>query len=244
MGRERVVAIIAAYNEADRITATVNAVKKIDGVERILVVDDGSRDSTGDTAEKAGAQVLRLGENVGKGKALQRAVEDITEEIVLFLDGDLGDCADEAGKVLAPVLNRDVDMAIADFPKPEKAGGLGFAKGLGRWGIKRFTGKAMKEPLSGQRAVRTALIKGLDFESGYGLEVGLSIDVLRRGCHVVEVPVNMTHRETGRDIAGFIHRGRQFLDILRVIAKRSLRNPESGRISKVDRSHSEDRISD
>ncbi|MBE0447528.1 MAG: glycosyltransferase family 2 protein [Actinobacteria bacterium] len=225
MIRDRVVAVIAAFNEEDRIAATVSAVKKIDGIGRILVVDDGSRDSTGDIAEQAGAQVLRLGENVGKGKALQKAVVAITEEIVLFLDGDLGDCADEAGKVLTPVLSGAADMAIADFPKPKKAGGLGFVKGLGRWGIRRFTGKAMNEPLSGQRAVKTELIKGLNFESGYGLEVGLSIDILKKGCRVIEVPVNMTHRETGRDLAGFIHRGRQFLDIMRVIAKRSLKNP-------------------
>lgn len=224
MDKGRVIAVIAAYNEVDRIAATVNAVKKIDGVGRVLVVDDGSHDSTGDVAEQAGAHVFRLRENIGKGKALQRAIEGITEEIVLFLDGDLGDCADEAGKMLAPVLNGDADMAIADFPKPKKAGGLGFAKGLGRWGIRRFTGKVMSEPLSGQRAVKAELVKDLSFESGYGLEVGLSIDILKRGCRVVEVPVNMTHRETGRDIAGFIHRGRQFLDIMRVIAKRSFKN--------------------
>jgi len=223
MNKYKVVAVIAAYNEADRIEATVDATKKIAAIDRVLVVDDGSHDATADIAEKAGAQVLRLGENVGKGKALQKAVEGITEDVVLFLDGDLAACAVEAGKVLEPVLSGSADMAIADFPKPKKAGGLGFAKGLGRWGIKHFTGEIMKEPLSGQRAIKTALLKGVDFESGYGLEVGLSIDILRKGCRVIEVPVNMTHRETGRNLAGFVHRGRQFKDILRVIAKRILR---------------------
>lgn len=216
------VAIIAAFNEEDRIAATVAAVKTISAVNRILVVDDGSTDNTAQVAEEAGAQVLRLGENLGKGKALQKAVEVVNDGIVLFLDGDLGRCASEGEKILQPVLEDKADMAIADFPKAQRKGGLGFAKGLGRWAINRFTGVEMAEPLSGQRAVKTSYIKGLNFESGYGLEVGLSIDILSKGCRVIEVPVNMTHRETGRDLAGFIHRGRQFADIFRVVLRRSL----------------------
>jgi len=222
MSDEKVVAIIAAFNEEDLIGDTVNAVKKINGVDRILVVDDGSSDATAEVAEKAGAEVLKLRSNVGKGKALQQAVETVTEDIILFLDGDLGDCASEGEKILKPLLDGKADMAIADFPKAKKAGGLGFAKGLGRWGIKRYTGVTMNEPLSGQRAVKSELVKGLKFESGYGLEVGLSIDILSKGCNVVEVPVNMTHRETGRDFAGFMHRGKQFLHILKVIIRRMI----------------------
>lgn len=219
-----VVAIIAAYNEADRIAATVQATKRISGVNRILVVDDGSSDRTASVAAEAGAEVLGLEQNLGKGKALERAMSNVTEDIILFLDGDLGECAAEAALILEPVLKGTADMAIADFPKPEKAGGIGLAKGLGRWGIKRFTGQTMREPLSGQRAVKSALVKDLSFESGYGLEVGLSVDILRQGCRVIEVPVKMTHRETGRDLAGVIHRGRQFVDILSVIFKRFMRH--------------------
>ena len=222
MDNTRVVAVIAAFNEADRIAATIHAVRDIAAVGKILVVDDGSTDATAEVAEHAGAVLLRLPQNVGKGKALQRAMEGVREEIVLFLDGDLGACAGEAAKILEPVLNEEADMAIGDFPKAQKAGGLGFAKGLGRWGIHRFTGVYMNEPLSGQRAVKAKYVSGLDFESGYGLEVGLSIDILKQGCRVVEVPVCMTHRETGRDLAGFVHRGRQFLHILRVIIRRML----------------------
>jgi glycosyltransferase involved in cell wall biosynthesis len=219
-----VVAVIAAYNEADRIAATVQATKKIHGVSRVLVVDDGSGDGTASVAAEAGAEVLGLKRNLGKGKALECAMGDVTEDIILFLDGDLGECAVDAALILEPVLKGMADMAIADFPKPAKAGGIGLAKGLGRWGIKRFTGQTMREPLSGQRAVKSALVKDLTFESGYGLEVGLSIDILKQGCRVIEVPVNMTHRETGRDLEGVIHRGRQFVDILSVIFKRFMKH--------------------
>lgn len=224
MAEKSVVAVIAAFNEADRIAATVKATKEISGVSRVLVVDDGSGDGTAGVASEAGAEVLILKHNLGKGKALESAMSGVTEDIILFLDGDLGECAAEATFILEPVLSGVADMAIADFPKAEKAGGIGLAKGLGRWGIKRFSGQKMLEPLSGQRAVRSALVKELSFESGYGLEVGLSIDILRQGSRVIEVPVKMTHRETGRDMAGIIHRGRQFVDILSVIVKRFLQH--------------------
>jgi glycosyltransferase involved in cell wall biosynthesis len=217
-----VLALIAAYNEADRISATISAVKDIPAINHVLVVDDGSTDETTSVAREAGAEVLRLNNNVGKGGALKAAVSGVKQDVVLFIDADLGKCAGEAAKLLRPVLSGEADMAIADFPKAKIKGGFGFAKGLGRWGIRHFTDIVMSEPLSGQRVVKTDLLKDIKFESGYGLEVGMSIDILKKGCRVIEVPVEMTHRETGRDLEGIIHRGRQFIDIFGVILRRIL----------------------
>jgi hypothetical protein len=67
---------------------------------------------------------------------------------------------------------------------------------------------------------RTVLDQIGSFESGFGVEVGLTIDVFRHGFRVKEVPVQMTHAETGRDLAGFLHRGRQFTDVVVVLLKR------------------------
>jgi glycosyltransferase involved in cell wall biosynthesis len=217
-----VLALIAAYNESDIIAETIAAIKSIPTIDRILIVDDGSADETANVAQESGAEVLRLGRNMGKGGALQAAMKEVSQDIVLFLDADLGACASEASKLLEPVLKGEAGMAIADFPKAQKEGGFGLVKGLGRWGILHFTKVAMSEPLSGQRSVKAELLDGVKFENGYGLEVGLTIDVLKKGSKVVEVPVKMTHRETGRDLAGFKHRGKQFLHILTVILKRFL----------------------
>ncbi|MBI4733923.1 MAG: glycosyltransferase family 2 protein [Rubrobacteridae bacterium] len=217
-----VVALVAAYNEADRIAETIEAIFAVDTIDRVLVVDDGSTDDTSSIAKATGADVIELPKNVGKGSALQAAMESVSEDIVLFLDADLGECASEAKKLLEPVLKDAADMAIADFPKAKTKGGLGFAKGLGRWGIHRFTGVSMNEPLSGQRAVKANFLRGVRFEKGYGLEVGMTVDILKKGCNVVEIPVIMTHRETGRDLRGILHRGKQFRDILGVIIKRIL----------------------
>jgi len=217
----KIVALIPAFNEEKRITKTVEGLKKISDIDRVIVVDDGSTDDTAKLAEKAGAEVVSLKENLGKGGALNRVLKTLDYDILLLIDGDLSESAAEAGKLLEPVIAGDVDMAIADFPKPDTKGGFGLVKGVARWGIRRLTGAEMNEPLSGQRAIRRAVIEKIsEFSDGFGVEVGMTIDALQKGFKVKEVPTTMSHAETGRDIRGFIHRGRQFLDVLKVILNR------------------------
>ncbi|MGE5405061.1 MAG: glycosyltransferase family 2 protein [Candidatus Saccharibacteria bacterium] len=212
-----VVAIVPAYNEEDRIAATIVAIKTIESIDRILVVNDGSTDRTVEIARAAGVEVLEMPGNVGKGQALTNAAKTINDDIVLFLDADLGATASEAAKLLPPVLNGEADLTIAQFPPPKKKGGFGFVKGLAAWGIGR-EGMKSCEPLSGQRAMTLKLLQDvLPFRSGFGIEIGMTIRALRKGYRILEIPVEMTHAETGRDIKGFIHRGRQFLDVFKVI---------------------------
>ena len=103
----------------------------------------------------------------------------------------------------------------------KKTGGFGIVTTLAKKGIRWFTGLEVASPLSGQRVMRRIVIEKVKFfESGFGVEVGLTIDIFRLGFRVKEIPVQMTHAETGRDLAGFLHRGRQFIDVAIVLAKR------------------------
>jgi len=61
------------------------------------------------------------------------------------------------------------------------------------------------------------------FSSGYGAEVGITVRALRGGMKLVEVPTTMAHAATGRDIAGFAHRGRQFVHVASALARLALR---------------------
>src|SRR5439155_25259676 len=70
---------------------------------------------------------------------------------------------------------------------------------------------------SGQRAVRGPRLRSLDRATRFGLEVGLTVHAVRAGAGVVEVPVAMEHRHTGRTVAGFAHRGRQGADAIRAL---------------------------
>lgn len=55
---------------------------------------------------------------------------------------------------------------------------------------------------------------------GYGVEVGMTIDILKYGYSIKEILVNMTHNETGRDLKGFIHRGKQYYHIKKIANKK------------------------
>lgn len=214
-----VLVLVPAYNEEARIKATIEAIASIADVDTIRVVNDGSTDRTASIARACGVDVLDMGENVGKGEALNRASRAADADIIVFLDGDLGSSAVEAAKIIQPVLKQETDLCIAKFPPPKKKGGFGFVKRLASWGI-RQEGFESAEPLSGQRAMTKQVLQDvLPFHSGYGIELGMTIRALRKGYRIMEVPVNMTHAETGRDIAGFLHRGRQFVDVARVILK-------------------------
>jgi len=215
-------AVVPAYNEERRIASTVRALRSVGGVCEVVVVDDGSADATAREAEAAGARVVRLPANRGKGAALTAGLGATTADVLLFIDADLQETATQAGCLLAPVLCGEADMAIARFPVvPGAGGGMGLVVRLARWGIRRATGRAMASPLSGQRAItRAAIERCLPLAEGFGVEVGLTIDALRSGLGVVEVTTTMAHRITGKRPADVLHRARQLLAVARALWQR------------------------
>lgn len=215
----RVSVVIPAHNEAARIADTVKGLLAIPEVSEIIVVDDASSDETAALARQAGATVVSLPNNMGKGGALNTGVARATGDIVALLDGDLGSSSKEARALILPVLQNTADMTIAQFPRAKKKGGFGLVKNLARAGIRRFAGLESSAPLSGQRVMtRQVLEQVVPFASGYGVEVALTIKVARSGFRVLEVPTQMSHAETGRDLRGFMHRGKQFVHVARVLA--------------------------
>ncbi len=218
----RVTALVPAYNESERIGETVRALSALEAVEEVLVIDDGSTDATAQAASQAGARVISMGRNCGKGAALNRGLAESDGDIILMIDADLGSCARETAALLEPVAAGQADMAIAAMKAPPgHKGGFGFAQRLSRWAIRKLGGKTMSAPMSGQRAIRRSLIEDIGgFENRFGVETALTIDALRKGYRVVEIPLPLCHRTTGRSLAGFLHRGRQFVDIVKAVWKR------------------------
>jgi len=236
----RISAIIPAYNEGDLVGETVRATLNIPGVTEVIVVDDGSTDDTAENACAAGAhRVITLKENRGKGGALNEACPSAEGDIFLLLDADLGSSAGEADKLLEPILRGDADMTIAIFGKlpveassssadgspklAARSGGFGTVMKVAKFGIKALTGKRIVAPLSGQRALKREIIeKAGGFAPRFGVEVALTIDALRLGYRIVEVPVAMVHRPSGRDWRGFMHRGRQLLNVMRALSAKAV----------------------
>jgi glycosyltransferase involved in cell wall biosynthesis len=217
-----VAALVAARDEGPWIGATVRALLELDGVDRVVVVDDGSRDGTGSRALAAGALVLRLDRRRGKGRALEGALRRLPPaDVWLFADGDLGETAGALSAVLEPVLGGDADLAIAVFP-PGEGGGFGLVKRAAARAIRLLSGADVREPLSGQRALSASALEAVrPLAAGFGVETAMTIDARRAGLRVVEVPADLAHRPTYRDLGGFVHRGRQGWDILRAVAARA-----------------------
>jgi len=218
----RVTALIPAYNEADRIGETIEAVARIEGVSQIVVINDGSTDATALIARRYPVELIDIQHNRGKGEALNAGWQTYAADIYLLIDADLRSSAIHAQALLVPLLENEADMSIAAFGREQSDSGskmgFGIAKTIAGWGIKCLTGREFRSPLSGQRAVRRQLLADCGgFASGFGVEVALTIDALRYGYRVVEIDLPMTHRATKRNWSGFRHRGKQLWQIGRVL---------------------------
>jgi Glycosyl transferase family 2 len=205
-GSEPLTILVAARDEADRIGETIGSLRGDFPAAQIVVVDGASRDATAELAEEAGAVVIRLG-RPGKGEALSAGERAAPPGPLLLCDADLRGS-------LVPLTEGRADLVVAAFSR-KTGDGFGIAKRIAHELIALRTGFAAREPLSGQRRLSArARAACFPVAPGFGCEVRMTIDALRAGLSVEEVEVDLGHRATGRELAGFLHRGRQLLDIL------------------------------
>ncbi len=220
--------VVAAHEEADRIGATVRALRGAFPGAAIWVGDDASRDGTSEQAMLAGAQVVRRGRSHGKGGNVTAACEAALSaspalSLVLLCDGDLGESAARLGPLVAAVEAGECDLAVAMFAR-RVGGGFGVALGFARWAERRLCGFEARAPISGQRALRVETLRAtLPFAKGFGMEIGMTVDAVRAGYRVGEYEIDLSHRATGRDARGFLHRAVQLRDFALVFASRAVR---------------------
>jgi glucosyl-3-phosphoglycerate synthase len=203
---ERLTLLVAARDEEARIGATLRRLREqLPGVE-IVVADDGSRDRTADEARAAGGRVVPL-PRLGKGQALTLAERELEPGPLLLCDADL------AGD-LRLLLATEAELVVAAFDR-RHGGGFGIAKRVSRGLIRLFSGFEAAEPLSGQRLLSERARRTVfPLAPGFGCETRMTIDAARAGLTIAEPRCRLEHRPTGRDPAGFLHRGRQLLHVL------------------------------
>jgi Glycosyl transferase family 2 len=221
----RVTAVVAARNEGGRVGATVRAIRRIDAIDDVVVADGGSNDGTAEEARSAGARVLVGRRRGGKGGSLEGALARVEPaDVYVLLDADLGETAVEGRVVLDEVLSGRADLAIGVLPRQAGHGGFRLVKRTARGLVMTLSGFRSEEPLSGQRALTREVMEAVrPLAPGFGVEAAMTVDAVRAGFRVTEVPVAMTHAVTGRTVAGFGHRARQGWDLLRAMLRRAVR---------------------
>lgn len=225
--RQSPVILVAAHDEAERIGDTLDALRSAFPDGRITVADDASSDGTAEEAMRHGAEVIRRGRSHGKGGNVTAAAESVmplagspNPPVFLLCDGDLGASAGRLGPLVEAVERGECGLAVAAFRR-RVGGGFGIALRFARWAIRRRCGLSPAAPISGQRALSApAFADVVPFAAGFGMEIGITIDAVRAGHELREYELDLEHRATVRDLAGFVHRARQMRDFLRVYVSR------------------------
>ena len=187
----RVSVCVPARNEAATVTGVVSPlVAALNGpeplVDEVIVVDDGSTDGTGSIAGALGARVVRSTRGPGKGGAMAEAARVATGDIVVFVDADVRNFGVHFVSALVEPLLTDSSVVLVKgtYRRPwnDGAGGGRVTELLARPLLRRLVPELafVRQPLAGEVAIRRQALDGLVLEPGYGVEIGMLIDVARR----------------------------------------------------------------
>ena len=219
-----IVAVIPAYNEERFIGSVVLQTKNV--VDTVLVVDDGSTDRTARLAEAAGATVIRLERNQGKGSALNagfKAALPLMPDAVVILDADSQHDPEELPRMVAPILSGEADVVIGSRFLGTKSK-IPWYRQIGQAVLTHMTnlasGLAVTDSQSGYRAFSIAALTQLTFGSqGLGVESEMQFLIQRSNLRVVEVPIHVHYLDAAK--RNPVRHGLQVVDlILGLVARR------------------------
>jgi HAD superfamily phosphoserine phosphatase-like hydrolase len=182
-----VTVIIPALNEAARIGSVIELAWNSPMVRQVIVVDDGSVDDTPDIARLAGADVI-TSSLLGKGASMLDGLRVASEDVVLYLDGDLTGLREDLVDVMtAPLLNGQADFTKATFSRSAGRVTILTARPL----LQVFFPELahFSQPLGGIMAASRGLLERLHFETDYGVDLGLLIDAHEGGARILEVDI-------------------------------------------------------
>lgn len=197
----KVVAVIPAYDEENSIGEVVRGCRKF--VDEVIVVDDGSKDRTGEIAKGEGAIVIRHHRNLGVGAAVSSGYEVALRrraEIVVQLDGDGQHDPSEIPKLIEPI-----EMGEADLVIGSRFIGSKFRFGMKYLGnifftkmVNLLTGLNLTDAQSGFRAIKADVLRGIMVHSPFTYTQESLIRAYKEGFRIKEVPINVRERKYGK----------------------------------------------
>lgn len=203
--------IIPAYNEEDSIGKVIHEIPEI--VDEIIVVNNSSTDNTEIVAKKAGATVLDESRK-GYGYACLKGMEylgnqDIKPEIVVFLDGDYSDYPEELTKLIAPIIENDIDFVIGARVKHlREEYSMTPQQVFGNWlatSLMKLMFNANFTDLGPFRAIKYQKLMELEMvDKTYGWTVEMQLKSIKRNLTYIEVPVKYKQRIGTSKVSGTV----------------------------------------
>ncbi len=175
--KNKVLAVVSAYNEEKTIGDVLEVLKKVKPVDDILVIDDGSKDMTKKIAKDKGIEVVSFKDNLGKSLAIKKALKNLSYEVVFFCDADLiGLKAEYCNKIIRSVIEGRSAMCV----------------GISDRGV-LINYPSSRLPITGQRAIKSNVLKtcmNSKYFRGYGMETVMNmycrINKLKVKCYIFD----------------------------------------------------------
>jgi glycosyltransferase involved in cell wall biosynthesis len=228
----RIAVVIPALDEELAIGRVVADIP--DWVDRIVVVDNGSKDCTAEVAAAAGAHVIAEAEP-GYGAACLAGIAAVPEaDVVVFMDGDYSDHGSEMGGLVDPIVLGDVDLVIGSRVLGQReAGSLTPQQRFGNWlatTLIRLLWGMPYTDLGPYRAISTTALRRLGMaDRNYGWTVEMQVKAAENGLRVREVPASYRRRigvsKVSGTIKGAIGAGVKILFVIGRHAVRRRRGP-------------------
>ncbi len=203
--------IIPAYNEQDSIAKVIAEIPS--SVSETIVVNNNSTDNTAPVAQKAGATVLTETQK-GYGYACLRGLDYVKQQtdkpdIIVFLDGDYSDYPEELTKIIAPIIEQDIDFVIgARVPELREKDAVTPQQIFGNWlacALMNLFFKATYTDLGPFRAIKYNKLLGLNMtDKTYGWTVEMQLKALKQKLSYTEVPVHYKKRIGVSKVSGTI----------------------------------------
>lgn len=200
---KKIAVLIPCYNEEITIEEVVKGFKKELPTADIYVFDNNSKDKTIEKAQKAGA-IVRKEPRQGKGNVVRTMFREIEADIYVMVDGDNTYPASEVHKLIEPVANGEVDMAIGDrlsngtYQKENKRHFHEFGNNLVRFSINKLFGSNLKDIMTGYRVFNRFFVKNMPVLSpNFEIETEMTLHALDKKFIIKEIPIIYRDRPEG-----------------------------------------------